>query len=74
MIIRWISANNREISDMPPFLMPYQIRRGKTGNMYCTWEFDLILLAGLTELKAQISWTDSVTVSSQGILPCQPSS
>ena len=41
---------------------------------YYTWEFDLILLTGLTELKAQISWTDSVTVSSQGILPHQPSS
>ena len=43
------------------------------GNVYYTREFDLILLAGLTELKAQISWTDSVTVSSQGILPRPPS-
>ena len=25
-------------------------------------EFDVVLLAGLTELKAQICWTDSVTV------------
>ena len=49
------------------------IKRGKTGNVYYTWEFDLILLAGLTELKAQISWTDSVTVSAQSILPHSPS-
>jgi len=28
----------------------------------------MILLVGLMELKAQIAWTDSVTVSTQGIL------
>ena len=28
--------------------------------------YDLILLVGLTELKAQIAWIDSTTVSSYG--------
>ena len=39
------------------------MRLGKTGKMCCTWSFDVVLLVGLTELKAQISWIDSVTVS-----------
>ena len=26
------------------------------------WEYDVILLVGLTELKAQVSWIDSKTV------------
>ena len=28
---------------------------------YCR-EWDVILLVGFTELKAQVSWTDSITV------------
>ena len=32
----------------------------------------MILLVGLTELKAQISWIDSATVSSQMIPSCSP--
>ena len=31
-------------------------------------DFDVILLVGLTELKAQIGWIDSVTVSRNVIL------
>jgi len=31
-------------------------------------EFEVILLVGLTELKAQIGWIDSVTVSPSGTL------
>jgi hypothetical protein len=33
----------------------------------------VVLLVGLTELKAQIGWIDSVTVSFQGILSRSPS-
>jgi hypothetical protein len=33
------------------------------GNMCYAREFELVLLVGLTELKAQISWIDSTTVS-----------
>jgi hypothetical protein len=40
--------------------------------MCYTRTFDMILLVGLTELKAQISWIDSVTVSSQENLPRSP--
>ena len=40
--------------------------------MCYTREFNVILLVGLTELKAQIGWTDSVTVSSQRILSYLP--
>jgi hypothetical protein len=32
----------------------------------------MILLVGLTELKAQIAWVDSITVSSQKIQSCFP--
>ena len=33
----------------------------KTGICY-EWSFNIILLVGLTELKAQVSWIDSRTV------------
>ena len=33
--------------------------------MCYTRDFDFILLVGLTELKAQIGWVDSVTVRSK---------
>ena len=48
------------------------MRIGKMGNMCYARIFDLILLVGLTELKAQIGWFDSVTVSFQGIFSCLP--
>ena len=43
---------------------PYQKKRGREGAICYTRSFDVILLVGLTELKAQIGWTDSETVSS----------
>ena len=48
---------------------PYQKRLGKKGKMCYTRIFDVVLLVGLTELKAQIAWIDSATVSTRGILP-----
>jgi len=44
---------------------PYKTKRKKAGPLCYTRDFDMILLVGLTELKAQISWIDSATVSSQ---------
>lgn len=41
--------------------------RKKNGKMCYTRSFDVILLVGLTELKAQIGWIDSKTVSFQTI-------
>jgi hypothetical protein len=37
-------------------------QRGSSGKMCYYREFDVVLLVGLTELKAQIRWTDSITV------------
>ena len=51
---------------------PYKTKRKKTGTVSYTRDFDMILLVGLTELKAQIGWIDSATVSSQDILSCSP--
>ena len=42
---------------------PYQTKRGRYGTMCYVRDFEVILLVGLTELMAQISWIDSVTVS-----------
>ena len=42
------------------------------GQICYIRDFGVVLLVGLTELKAQISWIDSVTVSSRGILSCLP--
>jgi hypothetical protein len=47
---------------------PYQTGQGNAGRTYYTRNLDMILLVGLTELKAQIGWIDSVTVSFQGAL------
>lgn len=44
---------------------PHETKRNKTGNTCCTRDFEVILLVGFTELKAQIAWIDSVTVSSR---------
>lgn len=43
--------------------------RGKTGKLCYYLELEVVLLVGLTELKAQIRWTDSRTVC---ILTCNP--
>ena len=45
---------------------PYTTKRGPAGTMSQTRVHDLILLVGLTELKVQIAWIDSTTVSSHG--------
>jgi len=45
---------------------PYIYTPGKKKRKGCyTRDFDVILLVGLTELKAQIGWVDSATVSSK---------
>lgn len=49
---------------------PYQTGQGNAGGTYYTRNFDIVLLVGPTEMKAQIAWIDSATVSSQGVLPC----
>ena len=41
---------------------PYTLKVGKSGKMCFHREYDVVLLVGLTELKAQIRWTDSTTV------------
>ena len=35
---------------------------GKSGKLCFYREYDVVLLVGLTELKAQIRWTDAATV------------
>ena len=46
--------------------------RRKAGTTCYTQDFDVILLVGLTELKAQIGWIDPATVSSQIISSRSP--
>ena len=41
---------------------PYISNYAATGRMGYRREYDIILLVGLTELKAQVSWIDSTTV------------
>ena len=41
---------------------PFTIQRGTSGTICYCGEYDIVLLVGLTELKAQIRWTDSTTV------------
>ena len=41
---------------------PYILRPGKLGRMCYYRQFEVVLLVGLTELKAQIRWEDSTTV------------
>jgi len=40
---------------------PFTLKLGKSGKVCYQREYDVVLLVGLTELKAQISWTDSTT-------------
>ena len=48
--------------------IPHHTNLGKERKTCYIPDFDVILLVGLTELKAQISWIDPATVSSQGFL------
>ena len=41
---------------------PFKVKRGVLGIPCYSREFDVVLLVGLTELKAQIRWVDSETV------------
>ena len=41
---------------------PYTRKLGVSGKVCFTRRFDVVLLVGLTELKAQIRWKDSKTV------------
>ena len=41
---------------------PATLQHGVSGNICYTREYDVVLLVGLTELKAQIRWIDSATV------------
>jgi len=41
---------------------PYTSKLVETGKTVYERKFDIILLVGLTELKAQVGWTDSETV------------
>jgi hypothetical protein len=36
------------------------MRRGPSGAKYYVQEFSIVVLLGLTELKAQISWVENV--------------
>lgn len=38
-----------------------QPRYGPSGNSYFYMEYDIVLLFGLTEMKAQISWKENVS-------------
>ena len=40
--------------------VPYETHRGMGETIGCTRDFEIGLLVGLTELKAQIAWTDSL--------------
>ena len=51
---------------------PYQTKPGYKCAMSYTRSYEVILLVGLTELKAQIGWIDSATVSSREISSCSP--
>jgi len=43
-------------------------RRGRTGRQFYSQEFSIVLLFGLTELKAQLSWMEEV----RDLLICCP--
>lgn len=46
---------------------PLRKLRGDAGEVSYTREYEVVLLVGLTELKAQVAWTDSVSVSFKGV-------
>ena len=41
---------------------PSTEKTGSSGKLCYYREFDIVLMVGLTELKVQIRWTDSITV------------
>ena len=47
---------------------PSKLKYGESGKLCYYREYDVVLLVGLTELKAQIRWTDSTTVRIRGHL------
>ena len=51
---------------------PATLQRGTLGQICYTREYDVVLLVGLTELKAQIRWTDSATVRICHLFRLQP--
>ena len=51
---------------------PYATRRGYKGVVYHIRDYEVILLVGLTELKARVGWIDSTTVSPRGVLSRSP--
>lgn len=46
---------------------PYKSKQMTTGMRYKR-NYDVVLLVGLTELKAQVSWIDSKTVRARIVL------
>ena len=54
---------NVDISSAPYISKP--VEAGKMGHRR---DYDIVLLVGLTELKAQVSWIDSKTVRAHLIL------
>ena len=45
---------------------PYTLKVGKSGKRCYSRDYDVVLLVGLTELKAQIRWIDYRTVRIRG--------
>jgi hypothetical protein len=52
---------------------PYRTKQGTTGMTYYQRDYDAIFLVGLIELKAQIAWVDSASVSPPGTRSRSPS-
>jgi hypothetical protein len=48
-------------ADMSQIAKVLQPQRGEGGAIYYEHYFDIVLLFGLTEIKAQISWTEDVS-------------
>jgi len=51
---------------------PYRQKLAETGEMGYERSYKMILLVGLTELKAQVSWIDSETVRPYFVLHAVP--
>ena len=61
-----IAHTSKLVQSLPP-------QRAANGSTYYEMDYDVVLLFGLTELKAQISWMDKVrfvTVSNGLIYLC----
>ena len=46
---------------------PCELERGRSGKMCYIRTFDVVLLVGLTELKAEIRWFDTIAVRVHGL-------